>query len=119
MSLFTCAGFDAELGQLPGVSFVDQWEARVAKVGGKVFCLLSDAPSHRLVFKSGEASFDILTALDGVDQAPYFAKRQWVSITQDAPLGADDLSAYIARSHALVASGLTKKLRAELDIPTG
>lgn len=119
MSLFTHSGFDAQLGQLPGVSFVDQWEARVAKVGGKVFCLLSDAEPHRLVFKSGEASFDILTALDLVDQAPYFAKRQWVSVTQGAPLSTDDLSAYIARSHALVASGLTKKLRAELGIPTG
>lgn len=119
MSLFTHSGFDAQLGQLPGVSFVDQWEARVAKVGGKVFCLLSDAEPHRLVFKSGEASFDILTALDLVDQAPYFAKRQWVSVIQGAPLSTDDLSAYIARSHALVASGLTKKLRAELGIPTG
>lgn len=119
MSLFSPSGFDAQLGQLPGVSFVDQWEARVAKVGGKVFCLLSADASHRLVFKSGEASFDILTALDLVDQAPYFAKRQWVSVTQGAPLSTDELSAYIARSHALVASGLTKKLRAELGIPTG
>ena len=116
MSLFNRAGFDEALGGLPGVSFVDQWDARVAKVGGKVFCLLSDAAPHRLVFKCGEQSFDILTALDAVEQAAYFAKRQWVSVTEGAPLSEDDLAAYIARSHALIASGLTKKLRAELGI---
>ena len=119
MSVFTRDGFDEQLEKLPGVSFVDQWEARVAKVGGKVFCLLSDAAPHRLVFKSGEASFDILTALALVEQAPYFAKRQWVSVSTGAPLSEDDLRAYITRSHALVASGLTKKLRTELGIPTG
>ena len=116
MSLFTQAGFDETLGQLPGVTFVDQWDAHVAKVGGKVFCLLSDAAPLRLVFKCGEQSFDILTALEGVAQASYFAKRQWVSVTQASPLGDNDLSAYMARSHALVAAGLTKKLRAELGI---
>jgi predicted DNA-binding protein (MmcQ/YjbR family) len=116
LSFFERAAFDKKLAQLPGVTFVDQWDAHVAKVGGKVFCLLSDAAPLRLVFKSGEASFDILTALEGVEQAPYFAKRQWVSVTEAAPLGDDDLSAYIARSHALVAAGLTKKLRAELGI---
>ena len=116
MTLFERPEFDRQLGALPGVTFVDQWEARVAKVGGKVFCLLSDQAPLRLVFKSGEASFDILTALEGVEQAAYFAKRQWVSVTAEAPLSADDLLAYIGRSHALVAAGLTRKARAELGI---
>ncbi|MGV3573823.1 MAG: MmcQ/YjbR family DNA-binding protein [Devosia sp.] len=119
MNLFERAQFDRKLAGLPGVTFVDQWDAHVAKVGGKVFCLLSDAVPLRLVFKCGEDSFDILTALEGVEQAAYFAKRQWVSVTGGAPLGADDLLAYIGRSHALVAKGLTKKLRAELGIREG
>lgn len=117
MSLYRRSGFDAALAALPGVTFVDQWEARIAKVGGKVFCLLSDAAPHRLVFKCGEGSFDILTALDGVEQAAYFAKRQWVSVTQGSELSEDDLVAYATRSHALIAKGLTRKLRAELGIP--
>jgi predicted DNA-binding protein (MmcQ/YjbR family) len=116
LTLFDRAEFDRGLGALPGVTFVDQWEARVAKVGGKVFCLLSDEAPRRLVLKSGEASFDILTALDGVEQAAYFAKRQWVSIAEGAPLSAEELWAYIGRSHGLVAAGLTKKARAELGI---
>lgn len=119
MNLFERTPFNTTLADMPGVTFVDQWDARVAKVGGKVFCLLSDASPLRLVFKCGEESFDILTALEGVEQAAYFAKRQWVSVTEGAPLGADDLLAYIGRSHALVAKGLTKKLRAELGIREG
>jgi predicted DNA-binding protein (MmcQ/YjbR family) len=117
LSLYDRDGFDAALAALPGVTFVDQWEARIAKVGGKVFCLLSDAAPHRLVFKCGEESFDILTALDGVEQAAYFAKRQWVSVAEGSELSQDDLLAYAGRSHALVAKGLTKKLRVELGIP--
>lgn len=116
MSLFSRDQFDLALGKLPGVTFVDQWDARVAKVGGKVFCLLSDSAPHRLVFKSGETSFDILTELDHVEQAPYFAKRQWVSVLEDAPLSGEDLYAYVVRSHGIVARGLTRKLRAELGI---
>lgn len=116
MSLFVRDGFDAALVQLPGVAFVDQWDARVAKVGGKVFCLLTDYEPRCIVFKCSEESFDILTSLDGVTQARYFAKRKWVSAEADSPLGEDDLRAYAARSHALVAVGLTKKLRAELGV---
>lgn len=116
MSLFVRDGFDAALSALPGVTFVDQWDARVAKVGGKVFCLLSDNAPFRVVFKCGEDSFDILTSLDGVTQAPYFAKRQWVSVEAGSELSDADVLAYAARSHALVARGLTKKLRAELGI---
>jgi predicted DNA-binding protein (MmcQ/YjbR family) len=117
LSLYQRHGFDAALSALPGVTFVDQWEARIAKVGGKVFCLLSDAAPYRLVFKCGEESFDILTALDGVEQAAYFAKRQWVSVSEGSELSEADLLAYAGRSHALVAKGLTKKLRVELGIP--
>jgi predicted DNA-binding protein (MmcQ/YjbR family) len=119
LNLYDRAQYDKALAARAGATFVDQWDARVAKVGGKVFCLLSDAAPLRLVFKCGEDSFDILTSLEGVEQAAYFAKRQWVSVTEGSTLSADDLLAYIGRSHSLVAKGLTKKLRAELGILEG
>lgn len=118
MSLFDPAGFDAFAAALPGTGLVDQWESRVAKVGGKVFTLLTasqDGPA-RIVFKCPEDSFLILTAIDGVTQAPYFAKRQWVSVPDDADLPASELEQYVTRSHRLVAKGLTRKVRAELGI---
>ena len=118
MSLYDTAGFDAFAAALPGGMLVDQWDSRVAKVGGKVFALLGAFGKNeaRIVFKCGEGSFEILSAIDGVDQAPYFAKRQWVSVSEAADLTDEELRAYIARSHGLVAQGLTKKVRQELGI---
>jgi predicted DNA-binding protein (MmcQ/YjbR family) len=113
--MFEREKFDAVLGAWPGVSFVDQWDAHIAKVGGKVFCLLSDG-APRLVFKVSEMSFEMLTELDGVSQAPYFAKRGWVQVDARAPLSEGDVLAYTRQSYALVAKGLTKKLRLELGI---
>ena len=115
MSLHDRDGFTEFVSRLAGVTLHEQWEALVAKVGGKVFCLLGDA-SGDLVFKVGEIAFDGLTGLDGIEQAAYFAKRQWVSVESDSALGDDDMLAYATRSHALIAKGLTKKLRTELGI---
>ncbi|MBX9469558.1 MAG: MmcQ/YjbR family DNA-binding protein [Rhizobium sp.] len=115
MSLFDRDGFEALVQSLPGTSFVDQWDARVAKVGDKVFTLLTDA-ERRICFKVSEESFEILTALSGVGQAPYFAKRKWVTVDPGSELDDAEVAEYVRRSHALVATGLTKKLRAELGI---
>lgn len=122
MSLFRQSEFEKFAGKLAGVTFVDQWDSRVAKVGPKVFVLLTtgmgdDQP--RIVFKVAEESFEILTSIEGIGQAPYFAKRQWVSVSDTADLPEKDLRTYIERSYGLVAKGLTRKLRAELGILIG
>jgi predicted DNA-binding protein (MmcQ/YjbR family) len=117
MSLFTRKGFDTFVTKLPGTSFVDQWDSHVAKVGDKVFTLLSGTGDRaRVVAKCTEESFEILTALEGIDQAPYFAKRKWVEIHSNSPLSQDETEHYLTRSYELVAAGLTKKLRLELGI---
>ncbi len=118
MRLFEMPEFDTFAQALPGVTLVDQWESRVAKVGGKVFMLLGhDENGGRIFFKCTEDSFEILTQIAGITQAPYFAKRQWVCVSIHADLPDADLRAYATRSHKLVAAGLTKKLRIELGIP--
>lgn len=117
MDLFAVENFDALVSAMAAVTIVDQWGSRVAKVGDKVFTLHNcENGIARIVVKVSEESFEILTALPGIAQAPYFAKRKWVSIGQDSPLGPDELRLYITRSYALVAAGLTRKLRAELGI---
>jgi len=119
MSLFDQKEYERFLGKQPGVTFVDQWESRVAKVGGKVFTLLTTGMHDnipRIVFKVAEESFEILTSMEGIAQAPYFAKRQWVSVSKKADLPDDDLKTYVMRSYRTIAKGLTKKLRAELGI---
>lgn len=114
MNLHERDGYTAFVTGLPAVTLHEQWEALVAKVGGKVFCLLGDS-SGDLVFKVGEIAFDGLTDLDGIAQAAYFAKRQWVRVTPGA-LELELAEGYIRESHRLIASKLTRKLRAELGI---
>ena len=102
---------------LPGTTFVEQWGGLVAKVGDKVFAMWGERdgePGH-IVFKVPETSFEILTALDGVDQAPYFAKGKWVVVAPGA-LPKGDVEHYVAGSHAVVAANLIKKLQRELGL---
>jgi predicted DNA-binding protein (MmcQ/YjbR family) len=100
---------------LKATVFAAQWGSHVAKVGGKVFALISD-DGRSICFKVTELSFDGLTDIEGIGQAPYFAKRHWVAVDKDAALEDADLKAYIARSHAMVAETLTRKLRTELGL---
>ncbi|MBO0131484.1 MmcQ/YjbR family DNA-binding protein [Agrobacterium burrii] len=119
MSLFDRKTFDRVLGEWPGVRFVDQWDSHVAKVGDKVFAVLGERVDWGLVVKCSEESFEILTSLEGIGQAPYFAKRKWISIGDHSPLEQEELEHYVRRSYELVSAGLTKKLRAELGIVLG
>lgn len=115
MSLFTRDGFIAFVEALPGTSQADQWDSCVAKVGDKVFGLLSDTDRH-MAIKVSEESFEILTSLKGVSQAPYFAKRKWVSVSPDTELTAADVEEYLMRSYRTISGSLTRKLRRELGI---
>lgn len=111
-------GFTAFVTSLAAVTLNPQWEALVAKVGGKVFCMLGDDPGYRpsaLVFKVTEIAFDGLVEIEGIDQASYFARRQWVRVSPGA-LEPELLEGYIRQSHALVAAKLTRKLRGELGL---
>jgi predicted DNA-binding protein (MmcQ/YjbR family) len=114
MPLHSPPSFRRYVASLPGITLVEQWESHVAKVGGKVFALCG-ADGGNIVFKVTELSFEGLTERAGIRQAPYFAKRAWVSVGKGA-LPDRDLKAYIARSHRMVAATLTRKLRAELGL---
>lgn len=116
MTLFTPDGFARCVGALPATTMVEQWESQVAKVGGKVFALLG-GNGGGISLKVPETTFEILCAIDGIGQAPYFARRHWVRVTPAAPLPEAELRAYIAAAHRMVAAGLTRKARAELGLP--
>ena len=115
MTLHSVAAFKRYVASLPAGEIVQQWGGYVGKVGGKVFALIGDA-GEPIVFKVSEISFDGLTTLEGVGQAAYFAKRAWVSVDKGAPLTDAELKAYIKASHEMIATKLTRKLRAELGL---
>ena len=109
-------GFEPFVLGLPGTTLVHQWrDDSVAKVGGKIFALLDRDPGE-IWLKVSPMAYDLLTELDGIRPAPYFARASWVAIGPDSPLGEDDLKAYLREAHRLIASKLTRKLRAELGL---
>ena len=115
MSLHSVKAFSKLVASLPATTMVEQWESHVGKVGGKVFALMASDGSS-IAFKVTEMSFEGLTQIDGIGQAPYFAKRQWVSVDKGAALSDADLKAYVEAAHRMIADKLTRKLRAELGI---
>lgn len=102
---------------LPGATVIRQWgDCLVFKVAGKVFLVIAEEAGIllSLSFKCTPAEFDELTDLDGIRQAPYFARRHWVQLEDPAALPDDALSVRLRRSYGLVVAGLTKKARARL-----
>jgi predicted DNA-binding protein (MmcQ/YjbR family) len=106
--------FEAFAGSFPGATLNEQWGSLTAKVGGKVFCLRGE-DSGEIVFKVSELAFDGLVELDGIGQAFYFAKRQWVRVEPGA-LEEELLKGYIGESYRMISGKLTRKLRAELGL---
>lgn len=104
---------------LPHTTIVKQWgECLVCKVAGKMFLILVlDAGTvDGVIFKCTPEEFDELTAIDGIIQAPYCAKRMWAKVQDLAALPEPELNARIRRSYDLVAAGLPKKTRLALGL---
>lgn len=106
---------------LAATSHVVQWGgAHVWKVGGKVFAIAGwkQGEAFAVTFKTSPLSYDILKDQPGLRPAPYLASRgmKWIQHYQPPGLSDEDLKAYITESHRLVASGLSKKKRAELGL---
>lgn len=118
--LLTRAGFEAYALSLPAVTIVHQWgDASVAKLGDKIFSLLSGWSTNGepgLSFKCSDLSFAMLPELEHIRPTPYLGRAKWVQVTAGAPLEDAELRAYIAEAHRIVASKLTKKARAELGL---
>lgn len=114
MTLHDRACYEDFIRGFKAATVSEQWEAHVAKVGGKVFCLLGN-DSGALVFKVSELAFDGLVELPGIGQAAYFAKRRWVRVEPGA-LAEDLLKGYIGQSYQAIAAKLTRRLQAELGI---
>jgi predicted DNA-binding protein (MmcQ/YjbR family) len=105
---------------LPQTTFVKQWgECLVHKVAGKMFLIivLDGEIIEAIIFKCTPDEFDELTELDGVVQAPYCAKRNWVRVADLAVLPEKDLHHRIRHSYDLVIAKLPKKVQATLPKP--
>jgi len=104
--------------KLAGTTTDIKWENHLCfNVGGKIYLITSpDQIPPSASFKVREEDFDELSEREGIDQARYFAKRQWVSVDDIGRLSRAEWKQYITSSHELVASKLTRKKRLELGI---
>jgi predicted DNA-binding protein (MmcQ/YjbR family) len=83
----------------------------------KIFLVLSlDETPVCASFKVTEEQFDELCEHDGIAQAPYFAKRQWVKVNDIALLPTDKWNFYINNAYRLVAAKLPKKIKEKLEL---
>jgi len=104
---------------LPGAAFDVKWGSeRCFCVGDKMFAIAghlgNDTP--RYLFKASEMGFEMLTGAGLAAPAPYLGRSKWVQLTAHDALDPEALGAYVRQSHALVAAGLARKLRAQLGI---
>ncbi len=108
--------FEAFVLGLPATTLVRQWrDDSVAKVGGKIFCLLDRDPGD-VWLKVSEMGFDVMCDMPGIRPAPYFARAGWVAISHESPLSEDDLRAYIVEAHRLISARLSGRKRLELGL---
>jgi predicted DNA-binding protein (MmcQ/YjbR family) len=119
--MMTYEEYDGFCASLPAATRVVQWGgAHVWKVGGKVFAIggWSKGETPFVTFKCSQMAFEALRGEPGLRPAPYLAPRggTWIQMYAEGGLTIDELKRYIAESHRLVASKLTRKLRAELGL---
>lgn len=83
----------------------------------KIFLVLGiDEIPPTIALKVEEEIFDELTSIDGIKQAPYFAKRQWIKIDSVNNFNNTQWKEFILNSYKLVTSKLTKKAQKELGL---
>lgn len=105
---------------LPHATHVVQWgNADVYKIGGKVFAVVGMGNTDATVtFKTSHLAFEVLSDSPGLRPAPYMASRglKWIQHYAAPGLPDDSLTEHIRASYDMVASGLTRKMRAELGM---
>ena len=115
----TYEDFHAAALALPGAAYDVKWGAdRCYTVGGKMFATAGavDDPAPRYSFKASEMAFELLIEDGLATPSPYLARARWVKLASCDALDDATLTAYLGQAHALVAAGLTRKLRRELGI---
>jgi predicted DNA-binding protein (MmcQ/YjbR family) len=111
--------FHAAALALPGTRLDIKWGAdRVYVVGEKMFATAGgiDDPAPTYAFKASDMAFELLVEHGLAKPSPYLAKARWVKLNGPDALADQELLAYLAQAHAIVAAKLPAKRRRELGI---
>ncbi len=93
-------------------------EARVSKVGGKMFALISEDEPLRISLKCDpDLALELRAQYSCVLPGYHLNKQHWNTIEVNAEVPTDELEELVWHSHELVAAKLPKRLRDELPRP--
>ncbi|MEJ5963550.1 MmcQ/YjbR family DNA-binding protein [Pedobacter immunditicola] len=97
---------------LPGTTEGLKWGDHLCFMIAEKMYLISSLDDTSFSIKCDPEDFDELVAREGIEQAAYMAKRQWVKVASLDLMTDEELKERIKKSRALVLSKLTKKLQA-------
>lgn len=102
---------------LPGATFDIKWGAdRIYSVGGKMFAAAGAEadPAPKYAFKASDLAYQMLVDQGLAKPAPYLARAKWVQLVAADALPDEDLKAYVAEAHRIVAGKLARTAQAKL-----
>lgn len=112
--------FEAACLALPAASKSVQWgDDHVFKVGGKMFAVAGFGdPSGppRYSFKASDIAFELLVEQGLARPAPYLQRARWVALMTPDALTDQEITAYLAQAHAIIAARLTRAVRRSLGL---
>ena len=117
----TPKAFEAACMALPVASLSVQWGgSQVFKVGGKMFAVIGlnarEGGPPAYSFKASEMAFELLIEHGLGRPAPYLQRAKWVRLAGPDALSDDDLKAYLAQAHAIIAARLTRTQKRALGL---
>jgi predicted DNA-binding protein (MmcQ/YjbR family) len=104
---------------LPGATFDIKWgEDRCYCVGAKMFAGSGSIKKTepRYSFKASDMAFELLIEQGVASPSPYMARAKWLVLASAGALPDEEVKAYLAQAHALVAAKLPKKTRVALGL---
>lgn len=97
-------------------SFPFDNDTLVFKVMNKMFCLLNLIPPYSINLKCDpEYAIELREQYEAVKSGYHMNKKHWNTIELDRSIPEKEITKWIDHSYDLVASGLPKKLKAQID----
>jgi predicted DNA-binding protein (MmcQ/YjbR family) len=97
---------------LPGTTEGLKWGDHLCFMIADKMYLITALEDGSMSFKCDPEDFDALVAREGIEQAAYMAKKQWVKLASMKVMTDQELKDRVRQSRALIRSKLTKKLQA-------
>lgn len=83
-------------------------------IGEKIYCLASLDAEFSVSFKVTQEDFQELIQKEGINQAPHFARLQWINVKEQDALTEKEWHELLSKAYGLIKSKLPKKMQQTL-----